>query len=346
MAGRAFVPAFNEGQAADQSFGALLAIAAWVLWLGRTHWAQVGRAMLGRAGEGAESRRDGLAGWMFAGGCAGIVCWLYWAGCSLWWSLLAMFGCAVVTLLMARIIAETGIPVLWVGQMSVGQLTALFPLSWQSPVILYFTGVFHVLLTRASAMSAAVITTLSLGMDRKASAANHSRLLLAGLVVLVLGFVVCGAVHLNMGYYSADITTEAKTDASRLNDWVRADRATFDFFTIKRWHQGVGATIAGGLLWVCSRFPSWPIHPVGIIFCQLSIGNLIWFSIFAGWLLKTAITGLFGGGAYRKARPVFLGLIFGELLAVIVWTLVPVIIIWVTGADPATVPRYMLMQYP
>jgi len=68
--------------------------------------------------------------------------------------------------------------------------------------------------------------------------------------------------------------------------------------------------------------------------------------VFLGWLLKTAITRLFGGGAYRKARPLFLGLIMGELLTVIVWTLVPVIIILVTGADPAEVPRYTLMQYP
>jgi hypothetical protein len=83
-----------------------------------------------------------------------------------------------------------------------------------------------------------------------------------------------------------------------------------------------------------------------MMFCQFSIGNLIWFSVFLGWLIKAGVTGLFGGGAYRKARPVFLGLIFGELLAVIVWALVPVIIVWVTGADPATVPRYTIMQYP
>ncbi len=344
--GRTFVPAFYEGQATDQSFGALLAIAAWVLWLGRAHWAQVGRAMFGRASGGPESRRDAIAGWMFAGGCLGIVCWLYWAGCSLWWSILAMLVCAIVTLLMARIIAETGIPFLWIGQLSVGNLSSLFPLSWQSPVIIYFTGVFHVLLTRASAMSAAVMTTLSLGMDKKASATNHSRLMVGGLVVLVIGFVICGAVHLDMGYRSADITTEAKTGADKISDWTRADRETFQFFTDKRWHQGGGAAVAGGLLWACSRFPGWPIHPVGIIFCQLSIGNLIWFSIFLGWLLKTAVTGLFGGGAYRKARPVFLGLIFGELLAVIVWTLVPVVIIGVTGADADQVPRYSLMQYP
>ncbi|HAS84219.1 MAG TPA: hypothetical protein DCS43_16455 [Verrucomicrobia bacterium] len=344
--GNAYIPAFREGQVDNQAFGALLAIAVWVLWLGRSHWATVGRAMLGRARGSDENFRDAVAGWMFALGGAGIVLWLYWAGCSLWWSVLAMVGCALVALLMARIIAETGIPVLWMGRMSVAGLTALLPASWLSPVILLFSSVLGVLVGRMSAMSAAVITTLALGMDRTANPKTQARLLLGGLAVLLLGFVICGAVHLNMGYHSSQITTQAKVGAAAINDWSRMEREPYHFFTPERTDQAVGMGGGLGLLWACSRFPSWPIHPVGIIFCRISIGNLMWFSVFLGWLFKTAITRLFGGGAYRKSRPFFLGLIIGELLSIIIWTLVPVIIIWLTGANPADVPRYMLMRYP
>lgn len=344
--GNAYIPSFNSGQMDDQAFGSLLAIAVWILWLGRAHWAQVGRAMFGKAGNDAEARRNAVAGWLFALGCAGIVLWLCWAGCALWWSVLAMLGCAMVSLLMARLVAETGVPVFWLGRISVGSLTALFPLAWQSPQILLFAGVFGVLLTRATAVSAAVMSTLALGLDSKATPSHHTRLLLGGVAVLLIGFIVCGAVHLNMGYHSDQVSTQAKTGAAVINEWARADRSDYAFFTSERNHQFAGFGIGAGLLWACSRFPSWPIHPVGMLFCRFSIGNLVWFSIFLGWLLKTAITRLFGGGAYRKARPLFLGLIMGELLAVIVWTLVPVLIIWATGADPAAVPRYTLMQYP
>jgi hypothetical protein len=344
--GNTYIPAFKADQVGNQAFGALLAVALWVLWLGRAHWAQVGRAMLGRASGGPESRRDAVAGWMFAVGCAGIVCWLYWAGCSLWWSVLAMVGCALTTLLMARLIAETGIPVMWLMRFGVGSLTALFPLAWLSPVIVFFNGVFSVLITRTTAVSAAVMTTLALGMDRGASAAWHRKLLISGLILLVIGFVVCGAVHLHMGYRHPNLSTSAKMGANTIDQWERAGRTDYQFFTADRAHQAAGFVIGAGLLWACALFPSWPIHPVGILFCQFSIGNLIWFSVFLGWLIKTGVTSLFGGGAYRKARPVFLGLIFGELLAVIVWALVPVIMVWVTGADPVTVPRYTLMQYP
>ncbi len=344
--GKAFIPAFPPNQVNSQAFGAMLAVALWVLWLGRAHWAQVGRAMLGRGAAGPERGRDAVAGWLFAGGCVGIVCWLYWAGCPLWWSVLAMLGCALVALLMARIIAETGIPVMWLSRVTVGTLTAFFPLTWLSPVVLYFNSLFYELLTRATGVSAAVMTTLALGVDRKATAAQQGRLLTGGLVVLVLGFVICGAVHLHMGYHHADLSTRTANPAEAISQWARADRMGFEFFSTERWHQLAGVVIGGGLLWACALFPAWPLHPVGILFCLISIGDLIWFSVFLGWLVKVGITGLFGGGAYRKARPVFLGLILGELCAVLVWALVPVVIIWVTGADPATVPRYTLIQYP
>lgn len=257
-----------------------------------------------------------------------------------------MVGCALTTLLMARLIAETGIPVMWLMRFGVGSLTALVPLAWLSPVILYFNEVFAALLTRSTAVSTAVMTTLALGVDRKADASYQKRLLTGGLIVLLVGFVVCGAVHLHMGYRHSNLSTVGKVGAGSIDKWERADRGDYQFFSVDRGHQVAGLVLGSGLLWACALFPSWPIHPVGILFCQFSIGNLIWFSVFLGWLIKVGVTGLFGGGAYRKARPVFLGLIFGELLAVMVWALVPVGIIWVTGADPITVPRYTIMQYP
>ena len=348
MFGRAYVPAFNDGQINPQSFGALLAIVLWTLWLGRSHWRTVGRAMLGRSKEGTadERRRDAIAGWMFAIGCGALVCWLYWAGCSLWWSLLATAGAAMISLLMARIVAETGVPVLWMGRFQLNHLTSFFPLAWLSPTILLFTGVLYATVTRASAVSAAVMSTHALGMDREGSPKHQARLLGGGLLIMIIGLVVCGAIHLDMGYSSAEIATDPKTSATRINEWARADRQDFQFFTAERGHQAVGFGIGSGLLWLCSRFPSWPLHPVGMIFCRWSIGFLLWFSIFLGWLIKVGVTSLAGGAAYRKARPIFLGLIIGELVAAIFWALVPLGIVLWTGADPTDVTRYIIIKYP
>jgi hypothetical protein len=345
--GRAYIPGYNGGQVEGQAFGALLAITGWVLWLGRSHWYLVGQSMFGRAERSEENRRNAVAGWMFVIGCCAIVLWLIWAGASLWWSILAMLGCAMIGLLMARIIAETGVPALWMGRMSIAHLTSLFPLAWQSPVILLFVGVFNAIVTRTTAVSAAVISTLAMGLDREAKPSKQSRFLFLGMVVLFIGFIVCSVVHLQMGYGSAEITTNPKVSASAVNNWARLDRAgDFEFFSGTRFDQAVGLVGGIALLMACSRFPAWPIHPVGILFVRISIGHLMWFSIFLGWLLKTFITRLFGGGAYRKARPLFLGLIIGELAAILLWAIVPVLIIHFTGAMPFEVPRYILLKYP
>ena len=346
MIGNAYIPAFRVGQAGGQSFGALVAIAGWVLWLGRSHWYLVGRAMFGRATSSEENRRNAIAGWMFTVGTVGIFLWLVWAGAGIWWSILAAFGCVIISLLVARIIAETGLPVFWMGRFSLNHLTAFFPLAWQSPAILYMVGALYAIVTRTTAVSAAVISTLAMGLDREAKPSRQSRLLVGGLVLLAIGFVICGVVHLRMGYSSIDISTEAKASITRVNQWARVDRIDYSFFSPNRTDEFVGFGIASALLYACSRFPAWPIHPVGIVFVRWSIGNLIWFSVFLGWLIKTFITRLFGGGAFRTARPLFLGLIIGELFAIIVWALVPVVMIQFFDGDPLAIPRYILIQYP
>lgn len=345
MLGRAYRPTFNEAQVNHQAFGALLAIAVWTLWLGRLHWAQVGRAMVGRRRFDAEARRNALAGWMFTVGCLGILGWLYWAGCAFWWCVVATLGCVVISILMARVVAETGIPILWTSRLTIQNLAALFPLAWQSPMTLFFSSVLYALVTRTTAVSAAVVSTLALGVDRKASPRHQARLAVGGFLLLLLGFVVCGAVHLSMGYHSAEVRTEAKCSASALDAWERMARTEYAFFTPERGHQVAGFALGMALLWACSRFPSWPLHPAGFFLSHFSIGHLVWFSIVLGWLVKTLITRLFGGGAYRRARPLFLGLIMGEVLALIVWTLVPVVLILSRAADPAEVPRYTLIMY-
>ncbi len=344
--GRAYIPGFDDGQAYNQACGILLAIALWVIWLGRAHWARVGRAMFGQAHSDADAFRNAMAGWLFVIGCAGIMIWLNWSGCSLWWSLAATAGSALICLLIARIIAETAIPILWLTVITIGGLTNVFPLRWQSPTILVYTGVLYVLVVRTTAVSASVMSTLAMGMDRKASSKYQGRLLLGGLGVLVIGYVVCGAVHLNMGYHYDNLTTSAKLGASVVDRWESVARPQSWFGNPDRHNQLAGFGIGMALLWACSRFPSWPIHPVGILFIRTSIGHLVWFSIFLGWLCKTTVTQLFGSGMYRKCRPLFLGLVMGELLAIIFWAIVPLVIIWSTGADPSRVPRYTLIQYP
>lgn len=64
-----------------------------------------------------------------------------------------------------------------------------------------------------------------------------------------------------------------------------------------------------------TRFLWWPFHAV--IFCiwNTAPANMIWFSFLLGWFLRTVIVRLGGEKNYIKMKPLFLGLIFGEIAA-------------------------------
>ena len=47
--------------------------------------------------------------------------------------------------------------------------------------------------------------------------------------------------------------------------------------------------------------------------------RIVWFSLFIGWLCKVLMVRFGGPGVFRRARPFFVGLIFGEMLAAGVW---------------------------
>jgi len=71
-----------------------------------------------------------------------------------------------------------------------------------------------------------------------------------------------------------------------------------------------------------TRFLWWPFHPVGYLVSG-SFGLFrLWLPIFITWLTKTLILRYGGLDWYRKARPFFFGLIFGEFLVAFLRTIV------------------------
>ncbi len=90
-------------------------------------------------------------------------------------------------------------------------------------------------------------------------------------------------------------------------------------------HMGVGAAIAGFLYWACLAMPKWPLHPVGLLLVWTEFSDMIWASAFVGWSAKVLIVFLGGARGYSRARAFFLGLVFGEVLAGIVWGVLPLV---------------------
>jgi len=83
---------------------------------------------------------------------------------------------------------------------------------------------------------------------------------------------------------------------------------------------GSGFTI--WLMWMRHVFVWWPLHPVGYMMLSAWASFKLWFSIFLGWSFKFAIVKYGGLGAYRRARPVFLGLVLGEMTCAGLWAII------------------------
>ncbi len=96
-------------------------------------------------------------------------------------------------------------------------------------------------------------------------------------------------------------------------------------------HLAFGAALAGGLQWASLSSPGWFLHPIGLLVLQSWYINRVWVSVFLGWLLKVLILRYGGGQVYRKVSPFFIGLIVGDVIALIFWGLAPAVMTLLGG---------------
>ena len=82
------------------------------------------------------------------------------------------------------------------------------------------------------------------------------------------------------------------------------------------------AAFASFVIFMYHRFLWWPLHPIGCVTGSSWGVKMMLFSIFLGWFLKYIILRYGGLRGHRMARPLFLGLIFGEYFVGGVWLIV------------------------
>ena len=83
----------------------------------------------------------------------------------------------------------------------------------------------------------------------------------------------------------------------------------------ERWgFTAIGGVVMWGLIFLRHHFAWWPLHYVGFIVADSWVMGQAWWSVFVGWLAKLIILRFGGAVGYRRCMPVFLGLIFGQLM--------------------------------
>jgi hypothetical protein len=80
---------------------------------------------------------------------------------------------------------------------------------------------------------------------------------------------------------------------------------------------GLGAVLMALLTFLRYRFPSWPLHPIGLTLSAADNTAHLVMPVFIAWMSKTIIMSVGGVALYRRSKPVFLGLMVGYTAGVV-----------------------------
>jgi len=73
------------------------------------------------------------------------------------------------------------------------------------------------------------------------------------------------------------------------------------------------------------KFIWWPFHPAGYVLAVAEGLGYFWFAVFISWFIKFLILRFGGAKGFRKAAPVFLGLILGDYTLGCLWSIFGII---------------------
>lgn len=70
------------------------------------------------------------------------------------------------------------------------------------------------------------------------------------------------------------------------------------------------------------KFCGWPFHPIGYAMSGVWATNIIWGPFLVAWILKIAVLRFGGHKLYRQVVPMFLGVVLGDLVMGMLWSLI------------------------
>ncbi|TVR50893.1 MAG: hypothetical protein EA425_08755 [Puniceicoccaceae bacterium] len=266
--------------------------------------------------------------------------------------LLVLFGLAVLaqTIAVARVRAETGLPTHHISYEFTkfpmvlgltGMTGSKVYVSFISVVFLPVTLLFRTLPQMLENLELARRTKVAYGTLAVASILAVVTAIGAGLVSFLLYSYYLGesfqgaSVHAGQGPAGA-------TQLASYPLWVSHFRgeAGLDQYTSVHWVRIVFAVVGFGvvaaLAWLRGRFLRFPIHPVGYMVVLLTIyygwaspyfkgdagtggATWVWGSVLVAWILKKLIIKYGGMNTYKAAKPFFIGLVVGSVLAIFAW---------------------------
>ena len=173
LVGKAYCPPFYVGTITEHRTGAMVALTIGIVWLGRKHWARVLKSVVKKP-RANQDNSDRKAALLFLGGSVGMAEWLIWAGVQPLWTIVFVGFGFMVSLLITRIVAETGMPFIRIDVAGQFFLVRMLPPAMLSPVTVYFSYVMAMLFPIASRVNATTMASHALGLNEKLDAKKQT----------------------------------------------------------------------------------------------------------------------------------------------------------------------------
>jgi len=312
----------SEGAAEGwQSFGAMLVMVLWGLWVAREHIVAVVKHAW-KKDEALDDHKEILS---YRSAVMGVVVgvlvmllWLHAAGMEWIMAVLLIVGTFVVYLGTARIVAESGL--VYVRAPLTPQNFAAYIMGSQnvSGASMTVNAFSYTLLSQGKGLFMPPLVHASkLG---EAITGDRRRLGWAILWSLALGIGLCLVMTLHWGYqngaynfsdypFSSGSKLAFQYTLNKIRNPVDTDWGRIGFL-------GIGSMVMGGLIFLRYRFPAWPLHPIGFTIPMVypTINSV--FAIFLAWAIKSVVMRVGGVTLYANSRPLFVGLATGYALGV------------------------------
>lgn len=313
----------SNGVPVDNSMPSKVSMGGWfvqcllILWVGRVYYLRLLKAAILPSDDPSIAVLRPFT-WAFLASALGLVLAMTALG--------AEFGSAVVAalcylgtgLVMARLIAEAGIPFMQT------------PMSWNVSNLIYSLVGFNAPMAALVPLTMLAQTLVADPREHLLPFATNAEYLgeragvprlrwtTVSLVVLAIGTVVAGASMLWCAY--------DHDGHQNLDGWWRGGPLMGSLGPIATHASGtdpidpqttftcygVGAVTTAGLGIARLAWSWWPVHPIGMLVFACYPIYQIWFSIFLGWMAKVLVMRYGGMQLYQKLKPAAMGLIAAE----------------------------------
>ncbi|NKB70102.1 MAG: hypothetical protein GKR89_23765 [Candidatus Latescibacteria bacterium] len=316
---------WSEPGMGHQMMGALIVLVVSGLWVGRRHFGRVlHKAWRGDApvddSDEIMSYRAAVCGLLI--GLGGMWVWLWQSGIPAVIVPLFLFAALVIFIGLARVIAETGLPIFKANMIPAGfavSSVGVPALGLKGMVATGYTmvwcGDLLVFMMAPLANGLRLGGELRSGQRRLAWAVG-----LAMLIALVLSAWFTIYLAYRYGSMNLLISQHYAAEPSRfaLEKIANPSGPSLSGYL---W-MGGGGLVMGLLLLARQQLWWWPLHPLGFLVSHGKVMNGIWATILLAWLCKTLVLKYGGVGLYRRTQPFFLGLALGHIAIGGIWLII------------------------